>query len=115
MTRVEKLAIANWAIKTFPPILHASGKHIPATATQPECWRIETGEWRINLAEHVLLAEADPALSSLLDIWAVTGGKVLSASWMPDQPWVPTRVVQCKPGCWQQIESFEQLHPDPAP
>lgn len=103
MARVDKLAIAVQAIKDLPPLVRASGVYSAASATRPEFWHLEVGAWALSLTERVLLSPIDPALSSLLDVWASAGGKVFSASWMPDRPWVPPRVVQCKPGHWQDI------------
>ena len=103
MKRVDKLAIAVEAIKQLPALARR-GTFSPATGTRPAWWECRVGEWQIILAEQVLLSPMDPALSMLLDIWPADGGpKVFSASWMPDQPWVPPRVVQCKAGPWQDL------------
>lgn len=103
MARLDKLAIALQAIESIPPKIRAQGAYRGATALQPASWYVDYGAWKINLTENVLLCPDDSALSMLLDIWAAAGGKVLSVSWMPDQPWRPPRVVQCKPGAWQDL------------
>lgn len=103
MKRADKLAIAVEAIKRLPALTRR-GTYSPATGTKPAWWDCEVGEWHILLAEHVLLSPMDPALSMLLDIWPMAGGpKVFSVSWMPDQPWVPPRVVRCIAGPWQDL------------
>ena len=103
MAQPDKLAIANRAITKLPPVVRANGTYSPATAAQPANWQVKLGDWRIILAEGVLLCPTDSSLSSLLDIWAASGGKVLSVSWMPDEPWVPPRIVRCKSGAWQEL------------
>lgn len=103
MKRVDKLAIAVEAIKRLPALAR-HGTYSPATVTKPAWWECKVGGWLIILTEQVLLSPTDPALSMLLDICPAGGGpKVFSASWMPDQPWVPPRVVQCKAGSWQDM------------
>jgi hypothetical protein len=103
MVRVDKLAISAEAIKELPPLLRASGKHEPATATQTAHWVLEVGEFSVSLSEQVLLCPDDTELSSVLDIWDARE-KVLSVCWMPDKPpTFPKRIVQCKPGPWQAL------------
>ncbi len=103
MAQVDKLMLAAEAIRHLPRLVRASGVYRPAQPTSPATWWLETSQWRISLAENVLLAEADAALSMLLDVWPVRGTKVLSISWMPEQPWIPPRVIQCKAGAWQEL------------
>lgn len=103
MQRVDKLAIAGEAIKRLPELARC-GTYSPATGTEPACWECKVGEWWVLFAENVLLSPMDPAVSMLLDVWPVAGGgKVFSVSWMPDQPWLPPRVVRCKAGSWQVL------------
>ena len=103
MPRVDVLAIAVEAINRLPELARR-GTYNPATGMKPACWECEVGGWQILLAENVLLSPMDPALSMLLDIWpAAGGGKVFSVSWMPEQPWLPPRVVRCKTGPWQVL------------
>lgn len=103
MARVDKLAIARKAIESLPSRLRATGKYSPATARQPALRSLEVGRWSVCFGEHVLLCPEDPALSSLLDVWEDGTGKVFSVSWMPDRPWLPPRIVRCKPGAWQDL------------
>jgi hypothetical protein len=43
---------------------------------------METAEGIFLLTESVLLVPDDPARSTLLDIWAIGGKKILSVHWM---------------------------------
>jgi hypothetical protein len=51
------------------------------------------------LVENVLLAPDDPVLSSLVDVFS-SSGKVSSARWRPNQPWLPPTFVSCRRGEW---------------
>jgi hypothetical protein len=103
MKRDDKLAITTEAIKRLPALAR-TGTFTPATARQPALWVAIVGHWQVSLAENVLLSPIDPALSMLLDVWPAAGGKkVLSVSWMPDKPWSPPRIVQCRRGEWQEL------------
>jgi hypothetical protein len=103
MASVDKRKIAMDAIKGLPGLVRATGTYSAASAKRPACWFAEIGPWRMNLAERVLLSPEDLALSSLLDVWSGSGGKVFPASWMPDRPWLPPRLVKCTPGAWQEL------------
>jgi hypothetical protein len=104
MARIDKLGLVAEAIKVLPPIVRERGKLSPATAAQPQYCELDIGGFHIILTEGALLTPVDEALSSMLDIWPSQGtGKLLSVSWMPDKPWLPPRVVQCKAGDWQRL------------
>lgn len=52
------------------------------------------------LAPHVFRLPYDPEASMLLDVGMEHGGKVMSISWFPGQPWMPPHIFAMKPGDW---------------
>ncbi len=105
MKRVDKLAVARRAIEKLPKFIERLGTYSPATSRCPALWQLDTGEWHLSLAKGVLLSPDDPGLSCLLDVWpsGLRGGKVFSVSWIPEQPWLPPRVVRYKSGPWEAL------------
>jgi hypothetical protein len=45
MARLDKLAVANRAIKKLTPVVRVTGTYSPATATQPANWQVKLGDW----------------------------------------------------------------------
>ena len=96
----SRLSVARWAIDTLPPMLTSMGSYQSATETFPAHWSLSTAGCKLSLAINILSLPTDPATSTLLDVWLDVGGKVLSVSWFPDQPWVPPVISSLKAGDW---------------
>lgn len=96
---MERLEIARYLIEHLPAIIKKQGTQRILLAPAPSPWLIKQGALRLSLAEDVLLKLDDAATSSLLDVWT-DDGKVFSACWMPDKPWLPPTIVSLKRGPW---------------
>ena len=113
----SRLSVARWAIDVLPPMLISEGIHQTATEIFPACWTLSTAGCRLSLATNVLRLPSDPETSTLLDVWLDVGGKVLSVSWLPNQPWVPPVISSLKAGDWMhrlgwRDRASQRLNPD---
>ena len=98
MSRIrDRLAVVGRIITNVVPQVRSGGTYTAHSASMPACWEMETGEGIFLLTEGVLLLPDDPALSTLLDIWAIGGKKILSVHWMEKRPWQPPHITCFKP------------------
>ena len=72
MSRIrDRLTIVGRIITSVVPQVRSGGTYTAHSASMPACWEMETAEGIFLLTESVLLLPDDPALSTLLDIWAI--------------------------------------------
>ena len=100
MARIDKLLLATRAIQILPPLTRSAGKFEPAQALSPSHWELSLNGCIVVFTEGYLARPADPAVSSMLDVWPDGGRKAFSVSWYPSQPWHPPRVASCNVGSW---------------
>jgi hypothetical protein len=93
--------------ETVVPMVRAKGEHHAAEALSPANWQMKASELILIYAEGALMRPDDRSPSSLLDVWAGQGKKVVSLSWQPDRPWQPVDVVRLTSGPW--LESLRSL------
>jgi ribosomal protein S16 len=102
-----KLAFANFAIERLAPEVRRAGTYQPAHATQPSYFELVKDRLQIRLTQGALLLPTDRTVSNLVDIWPTArGGKLFSASWEPERPWIPPRVVRLQYGGWMEVLGF---------
>ena len=72
MSRIrDRLTIVGRIITSVVPQVRSGWTYTAHSASMPACWEMETAEGIFLLTESVLLLPDDPALSTLLDIWAI--------------------------------------------
>lgn len=96
----SRLAVAQWVKSDLAPRVQASGRYHAAQPHVPAFYLLNEAGCNLLLAPNVLRLPDDPEPSMLLDVSMEHGGKVLSVSWFPGQPWMPPHISAMKPGDW---------------
>lgn len=97
---VSKLEIARWAIGALPARIQGEGRYCEGNAGAPTHWILDLPGFSLLFTKTALRLPDDPGLSSMIEVWAVPGRKVLSVSWIPTHPWLPPVISCFKSGDW---------------
>jgi hypothetical protein len=107
MARTDRMAIANWAIKSLAPLVRTQGTYVPSDGRAPAYRKVTSRGLQIFLIERVLLSPVEKELSSSLDLWPAEGGrKCMSVVWVPERPWQPPRLSSFRKGTWLQAAGW---------
>lgn len=94
----HKLAFAQFAVKSLAPEVRAVGVHHAATPQCPSQWELRLRDVLLVLSENVHLLPTATSRAHVLDAWPLLKGgaigrKILSVSWLPEEPWLPPNIT----------------------
>lgn len=98
--KVSKLEIARWAMTALPARIQGEGRYCQGNAVSPSHWILDLPGFTLLFTKTALRLPTDPGLSSMVDIFAIPGRKVLSVSWFPTHPWLPPEISRYTNGDW---------------